>query len=161
VPPPRYSSLPLPASRYLPGRGPRPAREAEGSGVAGAVDPEAWASCALYLHAVDLYNHALFWESHEAFELLWRAAADPAARAFLQGLIQVCAAEVHRAKGARADALHARAIARLRGVPGRFMGLDVARFVEESEARRRDARADPAWIELAIDAAGERGRRTR
>jgi predicted metal-dependent hydrolase len=58
------------------------------------MPPQDWRRDEGYLHAVDLYNHGYWWECHEIFEALWRAAGrqDPADGAFFQGLLQVAAA---------------------------------------------------------------------
>jgi len=116
------------------------------------VDPADWASCAIYLRGVDLYNQAYWWESHEAFEALWRAAGEGPTADFFQGLIQVAAGELKRVMGneGAARALAGRGLARLGQAPSPFLGLDVRRFVEEVEARIAGAREEPAWIVLAL-----------
>lgn len=47
---------------------------------------------------VRLYNAGRFWEAHEAWEAVWRAAPDPERRTW-QGLIQAAAAMLHRERG--------------------------------------------------------------
>ncbi|MCB9883670.1 MAG: DUF309 domain-containing protein [Planctomycetes bacterium] len=52
-------------------------------------------SCRDWLRGVDLFNHGFFWESHEAWEGLWRAQGrGDRRRLFLQGLIQTAAAHL-------------------------------------------------------------------
>ena len=116
------------------------------------VDPADWVSCATYLRGVDLYNAAYWWESHEAFEALWRGAGEGPTADFFQGLIQVAASELKRvmdSEGA-ARALAGRGLARLAGAPSPFLGLDVRRFSEDVEARMAGTREEPAWILLAL-----------
>jgi hypothetical protein len=45
-----------------------------------------------------LYNAGRFWEAHEAWEAVWRAAP-PQERRCWQGLIQAAAAMLHRERG--------------------------------------------------------------
>jgi uncharacterized protein len=142
--PPRYTSAPLPRYRYVPGRSPHPRRDRLGHswGLAEprvqAIDPEAWSACAIYLRGVDLFNFAYWWESHEAFEALWRGARQGTATAeLLQALIQLAAAEIKRFSGMPrpAQALGERALARLGGVPSPWLGLDVRTLAGDVEAR--------------------------
>jgi predicted metal-dependent hydrolase len=103
-----------------------------------AVDPDAWGTCSLYLRGVDLFNHAYFWESHEAFEALWRGSAEGSAAAeLLQGLIQIAASEIKRfsAMPDAARALAERALARLGHVPSPYLGIDVRALEREVAAR--------------------------
>lgn len=69
----------------------------------------------LFREGIALFNGARYWHAHEAWETLWRAAAD-AERDFFQGLIQVAAGLLHlqgrNARGARSKL--AEGIARLR-----------------------------------------------
>ena len=118
------------------------------------VSPADWASCAIYLRGVDLYNQAYWWESHESFEALWRGAGEGPTADFFQGLIQVAAGELKRFMGneGAARALTGRGIVRLGGAPSPFLGLDVRRFAEEVGARMEGAREEPAWIVLALPA---------
>ena len=51
-----------------------------------------------------------------------------------------------------AQALYGRGLARLRSVASPFLGLDVARFADEVDARRAGAREGPARIDLVIPA---------
>ena len=71
----RYSARPLPASRHVPGRGPRP----EG----GSGDDA-------FRHGVDLFNNGYWWEAHEAWEAVWMGLApNSAERHGIQAMIQV------------------------------------------------------------------------
>lgn len=157
--PPRYQpSRSLPPYAYVPGRTPHPTRARTGHSYGAAeltpahVPVQRWADNAEYLWGVDLYNAGYFWEAHEAWEGLWRAAAsqDAVQRRFLQGLIQSAAACLKAAAGdAQAcKRLAARALMRLEaaaseraGAP--MMGLDLARFCAELRAF---AAADPLVV---------------
>jgi predicted metal-dependent hydrolase len=106
--------------------------------VARAIDPSGWETCSLYLRGVDLFNHAYFWESHEAFEALWRGSPEGSAAAdLLQGLIQVAASEIKRfsAMPDAARTLAERALARLVRVPSPYLGIDVRAFEHDVAAR--------------------------
>jgi uncharacterized protein len=69
----------------------------------------------LFNEGVALFNGARYWHAHEAWETLWRAAAEKD-RDFYQGLIQVAAGLLHlqrrNARGARNKL--AEGVARLR-----------------------------------------------
>lgn len=135
--PPRYRPLrPLPARAYVPGRSERPPVD-DAAPAAGALelDAERWLENDAYLWGVDLYNAGFFWEAHEAWEALWRAAqSDQTQRAFLQSLIQLAAACLKGVLADRAAArrIAARALDRLDRVRDDrrtvYMGLDVVRF---------------------------------
>jgi len=104
--PRRYSMRPLPARAYIPGVSPRADRPGSASAPreCAALDVDALARDAEFLHGVDLFNHGFPWEAHEAWEPLWFAAPrDRPERALLQGLIHAAAAAVK----ARAGALEA------------------------------------------------------
>jgi len=51
-----------------------------------------------YLHALDLFNRACFFDAHEVWEDVWRAAP-PEEKKFLQGLIQIAVAFHHHSTG--------------------------------------------------------------
>lgn len=90
----RYSDVPLPETRYRPGRMPRPADR----GPAGLADR--------FRYGVDLYNNGYWWEAHEAWEAVWlRLQPNSAMRHGVQGLIQAanCHLKIHlgQARAAR------------------------------------------------------------
>ena len=135
---------PFPRYAFVPGVNPHPVRDPEGH-MFGASPrkvapcaPEAWRSDVEYLFGVDLYHAAFFWEAHEVWEGLWKAAADPIQRDFLQGLIQVAAAvlkiRMEEPDGARK--LRDRARERLERVAKqheRYMGVDVPELLAALE----------------------------
>jgi uncharacterized protein len=156
--PPRYSHLPLPAYRFLPGSAPHPRRDPRGHSYGlpeprcAPLDPGAWASSELYLHAVDLYNHAYWWECHEALEALWRAAGRGTEQGiFLQGLIQIAASQLKRRAGApgAARSLSARGLQRLARAPSPYMGLDVRAFERAVRDQREGLASSPPLLVLS------------
>lgn len=137
----RLSRSPIPPYCYVPGQGAHPRRDPKGHSYglpeprSRRVDPDAWSESDVYRTGVDLYNLGFFWESHEAFEALWRASSDPIQRDFFQGVIQIAAANLKRRMNAdgAARALAERGLRRLRGVPSTYMGLDVGSFCARVE----------------------------
>jgi predicted metal-dependent hydrolase len=163
-PPARYTSEAFPAYRYIPGLSPHPRRDRDGHSWGrpeprvAPMDPEACRRSRLYLRGVDLFNHAYFWESHEAFEALWRASGGggaeplPPTAELLQALVQTAASEIKRFLAERAAAtalpgaptaqvggvaLADRALARFARVPSPWLGLDL-RALERDVRDRRD-----------------------
>lgn len=143
---PRYTDLPLPTYRFLPGRGlPHPMRD---GGYLSRMPwrfeairpPKRWAQQQSYLYGVDLFNHTFWWEAHEAWEELWHRTREPIQHEFVHGLIQLAAAllkwDIGRTRGVRI--LGVKAIARLSTVRdsgqleagGHYMGLHMPAFVE-------------------------------
>lgn len=130
----RLTTSPIPLYCYVPGQAPHPRRDKGGHSYgrpeprARRADPAEWRRDEVYLTGVDLFNLGFYWESHEAFEALWRAASGPPERDFFQGVIQLAAASLKHRMGAEraARALAERALARLGGVPSPYRGLDVA-----------------------------------
>ena len=51
-----------------------------------------------FLHGIDLFNQAKFFDAHEALEDVWRAAPAPEKK-FYQGLIQAAVAFHHHSTG--------------------------------------------------------------
>jgi predicted metal-dependent hydrolase len=85
-----------------------------------------------------LFNQAYFWESHEAFEALWRGSPEGSAAAdLLQSLIQLAASEIKRfsAMPDPARTLAERALARLARVPSPYLGIDVRALERDIAAR--------------------------
>jgi len=156
---PRWTAAPFPRYRFVPGRSPHPRRDRLGHSWGlpeprvQAIDPAAWAACAVYLRGVDLFNFAYWWESHEAFEALWRGARPGTATAeLLQALIQLAASELKRFSGLPrpAQALGERALARLAEVPSPYLGLDVRGLAREAEGRLAGERQLPLLLVLAL-----------
>jgi hypothetical protein len=100
---------------------------------------------------VDLYNRGYFWEAHEAWEGLWRAAADPRERAFLQGLILCAAAALKAAMGrwASAASLAGRAARRMAAAGGPREGIDGAAFAARVVAFVERREPAPPPLEMA------------
>jgi predicted metal-dependent hydrolase len=102
---------------------------------------------------VDLYNFAYWWECHEHFETLWRAAgrkSEPGQ--YFQGLIQISAAHLKRYVGLphAADNLWRRGLERFKGLPSRYMGLEVLLFTEEVRAYFELTQSRPPLICLGF-----------
>lgn len=149
----RYSALPLPAERFLPGRSPRPAGPVLPEELLpGSWEPAEWPRLVPYLYGVDLHNHGFWWEAHEVWEGLWHAAGRTTAPArFVQGLIQIAAGHLNRALGkpvpARRQAL--RGVTRLSALPSPAMGIDVPDLAARVRASFEDAAGSAVRIELA------------
>jgi hypothetical protein len=136
---PRFSAAPFPAYRFVPGANPHPRRDPRGHAYGTPerppprVPPERWKENAVYLHGIDLYNFAYWWECHEALESLWHLTGHTGTEAeFLQGLIQTAAANLRRHLGSDDGArrLGSEAVRRLESVPGpRYMGVELAPFI--------------------------------
>ena len=102
----RHTNNSLPAYRFVPGDldTPHPTDDPRGhsfhtdeapvSPAPTSIDqPENWVHCSVYLYGCDLYNHAYWWEAHEAWEDIWRECRRGSAQfEFLQALIQYSAA---------------------------------------------------------------------
>lgn len=159
--PDRYSARPLPPYRYLPGQSPHPTRDPRGHSAGAAderpqpLDPDAWRTSDDYLYGVDLLNHGYWWEAHEAFEGLWREAGrDTEIGGFLQGLIQIAGALLKSATGppAAARGLARVGSARLRELPGVFLGVDCAALTSSVDDYLAGRRSAPPRIRLVRDA---------
>ncbi len=158
---PRYCGTPFPAYRFIPGRSPHPTADPRGhsyqapgspSESISLVSPAEWARSIDYLYGCDLYNHAYWWEAHEAWEGLWQLTDKTGIQGrFFQGLIQASACHLKRFVG------HAKGVERLRRTSlgylravvdkttgATYMGLDLVAFVRDFEAyhHTRGARSD-------------------
>lgn len=87
---PRYCpGRPFPAYRFVPGLNLHPTGQVGGHSYGKPVEhpsylpPGRWRENQLYLFGIDLYHQSYFWESHEAWEILWhltkskRVSAEP------------------------------------------------------------------------------------
>lgn len=140
---PRYSVEPFPAYRYLPFlKGmPHPRRDPAGHSYGkeeaylDRFDPQDWDACQPYLYGVDLFNHGYWWEAHEAWEGLWLAAGrDSLAGQFLQGLIQLAAAQLKRFSEEKRGAtmLTETAVGKLALAGEEFLGIHIAKLCSDA-----------------------------
>lgn len=146
--PPRYTQRPFPPYRYLPFQGtatrPHPRNDPEGHSYDADEDylphftADDWPDCEPYLYGIDLFNHGYWWEAHEALETVWLAAGgrETSCGRFVQGLIQLAAAQLKRVVGSSggAQSLTAAACEKLAVAQGCFLGIDVETLI--SAARR-------------------------
>lgn len=144
---PRYCDLSFPPYRFVPGRNPHPTAHPDGHSYEPPgtnhepveyVSPEGWALSPDYLYGADLYNHAYWWEAHEAWEGLWQLTDKSGTQGyFLQGIIQVAACHLKLYIGHRdgVERLLASSLGYLRRVAegdgfSHFMGLNLVDFIE-------------------------------
>lgn len=117
----KYSEEKFPRYRYVPGIHPHPMRDEEGHSFgieeneieSWSVDE--WKENQEYLYGVDLYNNHYYWESHEAWEGMWRAVKPRSKpHKFLQGLIKLSASilKIRMAKQAPMDITGAQRLAK-------------------------------------------------
>ncbi len=138
---PRYSRREFPGYRFVPSVTPHPLRDPAGHSYRNPAPrpqpfpPDQWRSAPTYLFGIDCYNFAYWWESHEVLEEIWHAVGHEGEQGqFLQGLIQVAAAWLHRFRGdekVAAKQAHA-GLARLARIPDLYMGVDTRAFAAES-----------------------------
>jgi hypothetical protein len=145
---PRYlPNRPFPAYRHLPGQTPHPIKHPQGHShhlhsrhleidyTGPPLTTQNWRQHDAYLWGIDLYNHAYWWEAHEAWEGPWRLAAGIDAL-FLQGLIQTSAALVkwRQQKLSGQEKLYRKGQDKLQSVLAQtdtpiYMGLDLEIFL--------------------------------
>lgn len=152
---------PFPPYTFVPGRTPHPVRDPAGHlfgqspELPSPLDPARWQDSRAYLYGIDLFNQGYYWEAHEVWEGLWRAAGrtGPIAN-FLKGLIKLAAAGVKVRQGQpRGVAGHAAGAANLfRDIAQQlgdekavYLGLrlcDLLAFAEQIERQAAEARSD-------------------
>ena len=90
------------------------------------MDPKA------FHRGLQLFNAAEFFEAHEVWEDVWRAAPHQEKK-FLQGLIQLAVGFHHHSTGNRAGAqsLLARGARNLSHYPQNFAGIDLLKLLQE------------------------------
>lgn len=152
--PPRYApEIAFPAFAFVSGRVRRHTEEVAISVTAPTAAE--WRSHAGHRHGIDLFNHGYYWEAHEEWEAIWRAAGKKGATADLfKGLIKLAAAGVKyregRAAGVASHAAKAVAIfTRLAEQQGSaevgYLGLclgDLLAFARQTAALAPVATAD-------------------
>jgi predicted metal-dependent hydrolase len=162
MPPPRFvPDAAFPPYTFVPGRAPHPVRDPAGHlfGQTPESPPPLesahWRDSRTYLRGVDLFNHGYYWEAHEVWEGLWRAAGRTGRTAvFLKALIKLAAAGVKVRQGQpRGIASHAAGAAelfrdlahQLGGADAAYLGLrlgDLLAFAEEIEQQAANFGAD-------------------
>lgn len=109
-----------------------PAKEVSARGRTAPLDPAE--ADRLFREGVALFNGARYWHAHEAWETLWRAAADDE-RDFYQGLIKLAAGFLHLSRRNRRGARSklAEGIAHLRGYEPMHGGIGVTELVNKAK----------------------------
>ena len=157
---PRYARHPFPAYRYVPGATPHPRLDPRGHAYGEAepspppLRPTAWRESDAYLFAVDLHNFAYWWESHEHFEGLWRAAGrDTPLGGFLRALVLLGAVELKNFCGVdRASRRFAESASDLlAGYSGHFLGIDVPDLRDRLAHRVAGSAVEPLLIRLHFE----------
>jgi hypothetical protein len=159
------SAKALPPYAYIPGLNKHPVRDPEGHSYGRTeekltfLSPDDWRDNAEYLFGVDLYNHAFWWEAHEAWEGVWHTTdKDAEYGQFLQGLIQISAAFIkwysHEDIGLRK--LYDLGMMRLEFVAKtypHFMGLDLERHIHKVKKHFRPilSRGASPWTDPLSD----------
>src|SRR5579872_3803933 len=97
---------PLPDYSYVPGKFPHPTRNPQSVGTNANApsitigSPSEWRTCESYLWGIDLFNNGFYWEAHESWEAVWKAAGRTGTAAqFCQALIKFAAAGVKAREG--------------------------------------------------------------
>ena len=157
--PPRYTNIPFPAYRYVPGKAPHPTRDPEGHSYnkplakLAAFNTGQWQSCDEFLYGVDLFNHGYWWEAHESLESVWVAAGRQTETGlFIQGLIQIAVAHLKKFQGFNdvAKRMATEGLEKMGRINGIFLGIDVAALRSAvKEYFARDGQT-PVTIELMI-----------
>lgn len=138
MPPPRFMpDVDFPPYTFVPGRTPHPIRDPAGHlfgkpiEIPPPLDPRRWGESRDYLHGLDLFNHGYYWEAHEVWEGLWRAAGRAGMTAdFLKGLIKLAAAGVKVRQGQpRGVASHAAGASELFRDTARQLGGDNSAYL--------------------------------
>ena len=136
----RYTDIPFPPYRFIPGENPHPTEDPRGYAYGKPENviwhgPNEWSRNPQYLYGVDLYNHGYWWESHEAWESLWKKPqANFLIKKFLQGLIKISSAfikwHLHQQRGL--EHLYNEGVSHLKDVLQEqeiYMGLDLAEHI--------------------------------
>lgn len=156
---PRYTTLPFPPYRFVPGLNPHPRRDPRGHAYGqpeprlDSFAPDTWQQAEPYLYGIDLYNYAYWWECHEVFESLWHAVGTKTEQGnFFQALIQLAAAflKQHQGQSTAMTKLAQSGAVRLARLPPQYMGVDVQRLAAESTRYFGGAGTCPPLIHLML-----------
>ena len=154
----RYGTRDFPTYRFIPGQTPHPRRHPKGHSFR-QPEPrplpfrhDEWSASEDYLHAVDLYNFAYWWEAHEVFEGLWHACGrTTVAGNFFQALIQFAGANIKQALGNEAATrnLARNGLLRLQHTPDPYMGIDTATFAQDITLWVHSNNRE--WVHIRLD----------
>jgi len=160
----RYSKRPFPPYRFISGENPHPTEDPKGHSYhlseeePGIVKPDKWYENETYQYGIDLYNYAFWWESHEAFESLWKKGPkDGLTGNFLQGLIKISAAFLkwHLKNQRGLETHYTGGIGHLQKVldnSTEYMGLDLKNHVAKVSIHFGEVIAQPhKWPDPLID----------
>lgn len=100
-------------------------------------------------HARELFNSGEYWLAHEALETVWRSIIKEGEARIWQGLIQACAALLHRARGNRHGTVvvGAAALAKLAGPQQSEIEFETVQFRAQL-ARALAGEGDPPRLEF-------------
>jgi len=103
--------------------------------------------------ARNLFNAGDYWTAHEVLETVWRSIIRADEARVFQGLIQACAALLHRARNNRHGvvAVGARALEYLAGPESPEVEFEIVLFRAQL-ARALKGEADPPRLEFRTDA---------
>jgi predicted metal-dependent hydrolase len=101
---------------------------------------------------IDLFNHGLYWEAHEAWEQTWIPDRHGPDRGFYKGLIQVAAGCLHYQRRNRRGALNKwrSGAGYLRPYLPRHNGLELAGLVALVDENVAALEAAADWPDLAM-----------
>lgn len=160
---PRYTQIKFPPYRFIPGENPHPTENPLGHSYGkkepeiGIFVPENWRTTEQYLFGIDLYNYGYWWESHEAWESLWRVASRrDVSRDYLQGLIKISAAFLkwHLKQLPGLDNLYAGAVQHLLRVRREhpvYMGLNITDHLKKLEYHFKPVLEERRWSDPLND----------
>lgn len=153
----RYTQRKFPPYRFVPGENPHPTESPLGHSYGKKereieiLVPDNWRTTEPYLYGIDLYNYGYWWESHEAWESLWRGASGrEVSRDYLQGLIKISAAFLkwHLRQSTGLSNLYIGAVQHLLKVLKEYpvyMGLNIADHLEKLEQHFRPVLKEGQW----------------
>ena len=154
----RYTSLPLPLKKYIPGKGIHPKKDPKSFRVFqiefsdAKFNPTQWENSDKYLYAIDLFNYGYWWEAHEILELLWIETGRSTDTAkFFQGLIQIAAALLRNNHSSEIPPILTKAFDNISKQTGVFMGIDIEVFINDIEMHFNKQRSEPPIISLIIE----------
>ena len=156
---PRYTNLPFPAYRFVPGEAPHPTRDPDGHSYNKQQEQlvsfksEDWQSCEEYLFGIDLFNHEYWWEAHEALEAVWVAAGRRTKTGlFIQGLSQIAVAHLKWFQGFYDTARHmsSEGLGKMKRIKGAYLGIEVEVFRSDIKAYFAGKTETPTIINLDL-----------